>query len=400
MNHIIRAQHQQAQGFVQCFVVDAATGQVIKEYPRQKNLILNQGMDQVASSYWADLMDYCSAGTGVTPTNDDGGVTTATQSGTTVTLSGGLFTFTDTLTDAGKVIKWTSGEEAMIVTVTNPTTVVVNNSASVSANTFVVYRTNQTQLSNQLKRTNSYLTGSPYTGTTVAVNVLKFRRTYDFTAEVGTVNYTEIGLGWSNVGATSIFSRILLSLPVTVTAGQQLRVTYELQLTVTPAVPFSKTAIIGGWPVAPALTTDGVEGVQFFGLAFVNSNGATQSGIDNGLIASEPAQTGAIGVFVSTDATAPASIGSSVSRSAVGSVGATRAAYIAGTWYVDKSGTIPVGTGNSSAIRSMGYGYHSPNNFFANTSTTMVFVFNEAQTKLNTHTLTLTWRFSWSRVLS
>ena len=244
------------------------------------------------------------------------------------------------------------------------------------------------------------MTGTPYCGTTITGNVIAMRRTYDFTAEVGTVNYTEIAVGWSNTGLTSIFSRILLSVPVTVTAGQQLRVTYQLQVTVLPSTSFSKTAIINGWPVAPAVSTTGVEAVQYIGLSQVNTSGATTN-IDSGLYASEPAQTGTIGVFLSPDATAPAAFGSSVSRSVGYAMnGATVAGYIAGTYYVDKSTTFPVGSGNGSAWRSMGFGAHNPNLWFAWNSTTMVFVFNEAQTKLNTHTLTLTWRFTWSRVLS
>lgn len=55
MSEIIRTPHQRAQGYVQCFVVDAATGTVVKEYPRQPNLILNQGLDRLAVSLWADL---------------------------------------------------------------------------------------------------------------------------------------------------------------------------------------------------------------------------------------------------------------------------------------------------------------------------------------------------------
>ena len=400
MSEIIRTPHQRAQGYVQCFVVDAATGTVVKEYPRQPNLILNQGLDRLAVSLWADLFAYCSGGTGTTPTSDSGGITNATQIGGTVTLSGGSFTFTDTATDAGNTIKWDTGEEAQITSVTNPTTVLVNTSASVGAGTFTVYRTNQTQLSTQAKRTNTYLTGTPYCGSSLAGNVLSMRRTYDFTAEVGTVNYTEVAVGWSSSGLTSIFSRILLSVPVSVTAGQQLRVTYQLQVTILPSTSFSKTAIINGWPVAPAVSTNGVEAVQFLGLSQVNTSGGTTT-IDAGNTASEPSVTGGIGVFLSPDATAPAAFGSSVNRSVGYAMnGAGVAGYIAGTYYVDKSTTFPVGSGNGAAWRSMGFGSHNPNLWFAWSATTMVFVFTEAQTKLNTHTLTLTWRFSWSRVLS
>lgn len=400
MNTMTREQHQQAQGFVQCFVVDSATGEVVKEYPKQKNLILNQGMDQVASTVWANLFIYCSAGNGVTPTSDDSGVTTAAQSGTSVTLTGGTYTFTSTVVDGGNVIKWDTGEEALIVSVADGTNCTVSNSATVADGPFTVYRTNQTQLSSQLKRTNNYLTGTIYCGTILSANVYKMRRTYDFTAEISGANYTEIGLGWDSSIATAIFSRILLAAPVPVLAGQQLRVTYELQLSLSPPSTISKTAIIGGWPVAPALTTDGVEAIQFVGLWSINSSTGNATQFDTGQGASEPSMASNIGVFVSDTATAPNSLGNSISRAATGSVAATRAAYVAGNYYVDKTGTIPVGTGNSTAIRSMGFGYNAPNNFFPYTATTVVFVFNEAQTKLNTHTLSLTYRFSWSRVLS
>lgn len=401
MNQTISGPHQKAQGFAQCFVVDSVSGKVVREYPRQSNLILNQGMDQVATTAWAAIFQYCSAGTGVTPTSDDSSPTTAAQSGTTVTLSGGSFVFTSTPVDAGKTIKWDSGEEATIVTVTSPTVVEVSNSATVLADDFIVYRTNQTQLATQVKRTNTYLTGSPFCGTTVASNVVKMRRTFDFTAESGLVTYTEVGLGWDAGSPTSIFSRILLAVPVPVGAGQQLRVTYELWVTVLPAASFSKTAIIGGWPVAPAATTDGMEAVQYIGLTFVSTAGTALANLEQGLGSGDPATTSGIGVFVSDDATAPASFGSSVNRSLNASyANATRAAYVAGTYYVDKSATFAVGSGNGTGIRSIGYGAHNPNVYFAYGQTVMVFVFNEAQTKLNTHTLTFTWRFAWSRVLS
>jgi hypothetical protein len=401
MNRVINAGHQIVSGIVQCSVIEAATGRVLKDYLPQKNLILNQGLDQVATNVWADLMLYCSAGTGVTPTSDDSGTTTATQSGTGVTLSGGSFTFTDTATDAGKVIKWDTAEEATIVTVTNPTTVVVSNSASVGAGQFTVYRTNQTQLASQVKRTSTYLTGAPYCQSTLTSNVYKNRRTYDFTAEVGIVNYTEVALGWSNTGSTTIFSRILLASPVAVGVGQQLRVTYEMQLTLLPASSTAATAIINGWPVAPAATTDGDQAIQYVGLSSVVASSGNTSNYDVGNQANEPAEGSNIGIFLATNSTVPSSMGSAVNRSSGASVAAaTKASYVAGSYYVDKTGTFAVGTGNGAAWRSMGFGPYLNGFYYPYSSTSMVFVFDEAQTKLNTHTLTLTWRFSWSRVLS
>lgn len=394
--------HQQARGYVQCFVVDAATGSVVRECPRQSNLILNAGMEQVAAQPWASLFQYCAAGTGITPTSDSGGATTASQAGNVVVLSGGLFTFTDTATDSGKVIKWATNEEAQIVSITNPTTAVVNSFASVGAAQFVVYRTNQTQLGTELKRTNTYLTGAPNCQTifTLVTNIFAMRRTYDFTAEVAPVNYTEVGVGWSATAPANLFSRILLGAPVAVAAGQLLRVTYELQLTLFPLAAFAKTASISGWPVAPALTTNGTEALQLIGLQQVSTSGSVVD-YDNGGSSNEPSSASGNGIFLSTDDTAPAATGSSVNRSAGANyVDAVSAAYMPSTYYTDKTGVFLTVNGNGSNWSSMGYGAHNPNLWFAYDRTTMVFVFTEDQTKDNTFTLTLTWRFSWSRVLS
>jgi hypothetical protein len=77
-----------------------------------------------------------------------------------------------------------------------------------------MYNTNQTALAIETKRTNTYLTGSPNCQTTDTGTQIQARRTYDFSVEVGTVNYTEIGFSWTNTGANTTFSRILLPSPV------------------------------------------------------------------------------------------------------------------------------------------------------------------------------------------
>lgn len=90
-----------AKGRVQVHVVNRK-GDVIKSMPWQDNLILDQGMDYYATNTWANLMNYCVAGTGTTPTRDllDG---TAAQSGTTVTLTGSTYVLSvgDVGLDAG-----------------------------------------------------------------------------------------------------------------------------------------------------------------------------------------------------------------------------------------------------------------------------------------------------------
>lgn len=384
--------HQDIDGKVKWKVVDTRTGLVVRESPWQKNLILNQGMDRVQQTAGADLMLYCAAGTGVTPTSDDSGTTVAVQSGTTVTLSGGVFVLTDTATDAGKVIKWDSGAEATIVTVSSPTVAVVLVSATVASGQFTVYRTNQQNLQTEVKRSGTYLLGTGNTESVLTATGVEHRRTYDFTAEVGTVVYTEIGISWAAAGSATLFSRILLPLPVTVNSGQQLRIVYQLNVVMTPRTPSAKTATISGWPVSPATDTDGDEQLQVHGVLTYNT-----SGIAGGVPTNEPYYVGVSLIWLTTDSSVLAAFGSPGNRNTnASSVSLTKQGYTTGNYYVDKTGVFPVGQANRTDWRAICVGY-----FVVSTlNASFCFLFDQAQTKLNTHTLTLTFRFSWARTLS
>lgn len=239
------------KGRMQAHVVNAK-GRVIKTMPYQDNLILDQGMDYYASNTWANLMNYCVAGTGTTPTRDvlDG---TASQTGTTVTLSGSTYTFSGG--DVGKWIGWDAGGyQAKITAYIDASNVTVATSQSVSAAAAKLYRCDQTGLTTEVKRTNTYPTYT-YTdsrgasATFATSNVLTLRRTYDFSAEVGSVNYTEIGISPVATVASNLFARILLAGTVAVTSGQQLRITYELAITVSGTTRPSQTLTSSaGWP--------------------------------------------------------------------------------------------------------------------------------------------------------
>lgn len=77
------------------------------------------------------------------------------------------------------------------------------------------------------------------------------RRTVDHPNETGTVTYREVGMSWS-ASAGNLFSRVVLSSPVTVNNGEKLRVQYNLYVT----SPFASTTARGsevtlaitGWP--------------------------------------------------------------------------------------------------------------------------------------------------------
>jgi len=107
-------------------------------------------------------------------------------------------------------------------------------------------------------RTNQYLTGDPNTGTRYnrETGTIYMRRTYDFEVETSNQNINEVGLFPSATTNTEtdsamMFSRVVLPATVTVLADQQLRLTYEIQVTIGPISPTPAAPVITGW------TTDG-----------------------------------------------------------------------------------------------------------------------------------------------
>lgn len=244
-------------GRFRAFVVDAKTKKVVRSTPWQKNLILDSGLDRLATEQIGDQMQYCVAGTGNTPTKDlaDG---TYSQTGTTVTRVTGTRDFISG--DVGKLIKWTTGEEAKITAFTNATTVTVNKTQTVAAAAIVcLYRVNQTGLTTEVKRSNTYPQFTdPDDGLTaraVTVNkttaTIKFKQHYDFSAETSNVNYTEIGVSSQSGAGANLFSRMLLAGVVTVEDGQQLRIKYELTVKIYGALASEQPTLTGGitgWP--------------------------------------------------------------------------------------------------------------------------------------------------------
>lgn len=258
------------KGRVQVHVVNRK-GQVISTRPWQNNLILDQGMDYYGNkNTFANMMSYCAAGTGTTPTRDvmDG---TASQAATTVTLAGSTYTFSGG--DVGKWIGWAGGQQAKITAYVSGTQVTVNRSQTVSSGSATLYRCNQVGLATEAKRTNTYPSYTYTDGRGASASwgvggppaVLTLRRTYDFTAEVGSVNYTEIGISPTATAGNNLFSRILLAGAVTVASGQQLRITYELAITIAGTTRPSQTlpSTGGGWPYTYNISSISSTGSDF-----------------------------------------------------------------------------------------------------------------------------------------
>lgn len=398
-----------ARGRYKLQVVDKS-GSVVQERPWQKNLILDVGLNRIAQTSWADCFVTACAGTGGTPTQDDSAAITASQTGTTVTLSEAF-----AAVSAGKLIKWDSGEEALVVSGSD-TTWTVDRSQSVSAGEFTVYRVDQTKLATWVKNTDEYLEGSENCGSVVSAGsgTLTMKRTFDFSVESGSVNYSEVGVTWATeiTNDPDLFSRILISGgAVTVLEDQQLRLVYELTITCSPATAAEPlTADITGWPVAPASTTDGDQRWQLLGLSRVVSSGASSDFFTGG-DGMEPSELGGTTTDrraggITDISTAPAAFGSSVNRGTSDpnvAVGCTSEAYATGSFERVTLFTIPANIGNATTYRAVCIG-NSPTSsnrlIAAFQNTNFVFVFDEAQTKDDEHLLTIRFRLSWGRDLS
>ncbi len=178
-------------------------GVVVKDYGWEDNLITDLGMDNIASNEICTLFEDCSAGTGTTAQKVDSGATTASKSGTTVTSSASFFASGD----VGKLIKWDSGEEHRITSFTSATEVEVAASGTISADQFTMWDVSLTALTTFTKDHSAYLTGAGNCGTTRSGSVITHRRTFDFSAEGGSITYNELGVaGTTGGGSCSVGS--------------------------------------------------------------------------------------------------------------------------------------------------------------------------------------------------
>ena len=399
---ILRGVGQQAEGLYKVMVVESATDKVVYESEWQKNLILNQGMDEVAARLWCALFTYGICGTGTQPNSITSGGDTAAQVGTTVTRTGSTIDFNTDAT-VGDMIKWSTNEEARITSITSAGIVEVTPSQAVTDTTFTIWKTARVGLQVEVKRSNTYLAGAGNCETLLSVATLQNRRTYDFSVESGDATYTEVGVGWASSAASTVFSRILLNTPVSLVSGQRLRLVYQLNVTLSPSASTSKTLSVSGWT-----GNTGAECIQNLNISNVSSAGATNVySFGNAL---DPASTNSLTAgrmfCVSTNSSALAAFGSAANRTTTAymcSAAPTNASYVAGSHQLDVSSTFAVADAVSASIRSVMLGYRSSGSGYYPYDTgrqSFTFLFDSAHEKTNTQTLSFTVRFTWSRVLA
>lgn len=453
-------------------------GRVVFETPWANNLLLDQGMDKINNTKICDLFLFAVAGTGNTPTEDDSGAITASTVGTTCTASAPIFAGGD----VGKLLRFDTGEKAYITAFTSNLIVTLSATLGVTTQQFSMHRVAQTGLATETKRTNSYVSGSSNCFSSRSGSTITHQRTYDFTVEVGSVNYAEIGFSHTVTVASNLNSRALFAGgAVTVLAGQNLRVIYQFLVTLSPTTPFDKTPTITGWPslqqavtcdnttdlitlsthgftldmpltfqgsVAPTgltfgttyyardistntfgvaaspggaainFTTNGTSVVvitnligqevcELVGLTSITSAGATStfeapSGANTA--GNEPGGNTTFYITLSTDTAALQSFPgtAAVVPNVAGSPGhhaMVDASYTNGSFTRTKTATFSTSEGNSSAIRKL-YVSSSLNGGVTGNQGGPCFRFNQKQEKDNSHTLAITWRWTWDRLFT
>lgn len=370
-------------------VLDGRTKKVLRETKWAPNLILDQGLNTVMGGATTNAPSYqsiaCAVGTGTAPVEFDSGTITATAAGTNVTSSAGFFT----AGMVGMLLKFNSGAERYITAFNSSTSVDVNASVTAGPEEFTVWAVNQTSLGSESKRTNTYLTGAGNCGTSIVAQVTIYKRTYDFAVEVANQNYTELGWSQTTSAGANLFSRALITGgSVSVLIGQQLRVIYELSMGYGQKTPTAATAAIAGWPVAPAVTTDGdymnCNPISEPGNVDTNGNATTGS---TTLLAQPDWRltTGTVFPSFGADYSEGSNLGTATSLSLD--------SYVSGSFSRTKNANWNLTTGNSTAIRGIFQNSGSGRSM-------ALFIFDEAQTKANTHTLALSWPVTLARILT
>jgi hypothetical protein len=425
---------QSLSGRYKVMVVDKDENIVYEQKDWAKNLILNQGMEALTSLTYQGVMGIAFNGSGVRPNYIYAGASTGSLASSTVTLTpsanpgDGLQSFVaassgySAAASVGDMIKFDNGNEYRITNVGGATTLTVTPTGTeASVQSFTLWKTSQVGLQSPVHVAgsggasggspaygSSWFTGTGYCGTQTTIeNVTGQRRTWDFAYETSSVTFTEVGVGWPANGNTAnptftqanVFSRVVLPNTLSLTSGQKMRLIYELDVAFLPYTAstggFPMTASITNWPVSPATDTGARYNTQYFLIQEINTNGNASTAGNSVL---EPASTPYCFVSTYSSSVLNAS-GAGTNRQGsyhdyVGIESQDPYTPLSFTRY--KNYTFPTTT-VSSNIRCMGLGYTQGN---PATGNAFVVQFNQNQTKTNVQTLSLTWIYTWGRVLA
>lgn len=439
MKYIARPLGITLQGFYKVAVVDTNTGQEVWRQPDwKKNLILNNGMDAVAATPFNTCMRIGIAGLG----DRMNFITSSASQGSIINgflyldvQPGGIQDFSSSIYEGytgslytGDVVRFLDGTEVMITSsaVTNNSGVVsdlsasiINTASVVSTQSFTIWKTSQTGLQYEVRRagtgiaTSSYLDLYNGTNFNAPSGTFMHYRTYDFGSESISRSYTEVGVGFSAAAQSrTVFSRIRLPAPVTLSFDQRLRMVYGLFVQYAPTASiYVPNATITGWPVAPSTNTNTTQSIQVFNNYTLGSTVGT-NGDDTttavGAVSLEPWSSGANSIIWASansqslyDITG--SLGPIDRIQSASSVNSIIAPYVCGSFTQYKYGTLGLNDSNSDRLYFIGVGTRISFPLFYNPwyeTPGYAVRFDHPQTKTDTQTLTLNFKWTWARVLA
>jgi hypothetical protein len=248
-------------------------GRVLRKLPKQRNLILNQGLDAIGNA----TCDFQSAtnnvvvGTGALVVKRSTGAVTVTASAGTLTASSSFFV----AQDVGRILKLNSGNEYLITGFTSATVVTSSNTANAAASAGAVHYVNQVGLVTETERSGTVATARTSVwdgGLGTMTHSIQLLTPILAVSRV----YTEIGWSWSaTVAATNVFGCAPISPSVNVGIGQRLRVTINLIVKPAPLTPqaVSVGLAVGNWQLEKAGSDVGCPGVATSQFAQLGSLG-------------------------------------------------------------------------------------------------------------------------------
>ena len=221
----------------------------------QKNLILDEGMENLGAYLSYTNWSYCWAGTGNSANSVDFSASTFDQTGTTVTRASGTDIFTGGM--IGDTIGFENGKQGKIISVDTGTSITVSTSQTVTGETAKIYDTDRLVLDNKIAFTNTRLNDvrkTVWDTAPVLTPSHTFYESYLF-ASGDVENNTITELATARGTTNDIFARILLDDPVPLGPGQTLGVTYIVKATYDYSIKSNVDPQITGWPVEYPITS-------------------------------------------------------------------------------------------------------------------------------------------------
>jgi hypothetical protein len=350
-------------------------GRVVRRNIPSRNLLLDVGLDLLASTTFWDAFKYCALGSGTKPTKRDSGAITVSIAGEVATASAGFFE----AADVGRLLKLDSGQEVRVTGYTSTTEVAVAGAVDDAASECTVWYVNETAHETQVKRTN---TVTATNGTWLSPTAT-WERTFLFPEESAAITYREIG--WAPASSGNLFGRALIP-----GGGDSLAPGQQYKVTVRLSASFNLAQVA----VASAGTGVDIAGVSLMASSYRALHGDVSMSNpfyfynDGNARMWEPSVWPAVKLINDAGWVIPAeSADTAPAPSSYGSKGLTLDPYVSGSFRRTASATWAVTEGNGT-IYGLSFGYQN-----------WMHQFTTPFTKADTHKLTLSFEKSWGRVL-